>query len=125
MTQIKTYDDFIKIRHDEALWKALWEARQSADRDNKINEIMKDHVLAPDFDKKRLLACRLKPHESMMGDNYWFIETLLENTLAQYKKKSDKLNFVEDCLRDFGENNAEEEIGCLCLIFMIQSAGME
>ncbi len=102
MIQIKTYDDFIQAREktDEPIWKA----RHSAGSTNKINEIMKDYVLAPDFDKKRLLAYRVNYNDDT---EYLFVQRLLKNTLAQYKKKSDKLNFVEDCLRDFGENNLE------------------
>ena len=102
MSQIKTYDDFIQARKktDEPIWKA----RHSAGSTNKINEIMKDYVLAPDFDKKRLLAYRVNYNNDT---EYLFVKWLLKNTLAQYKKKSDKLNFVEDCLRDFGENNLE------------------
>ena len=107
MTQIKTYDDFIKVKDDEALNQALWEAMGRGDRDDKIKEIMKGYVLVPDFDKEhsdftRILAHRINLHSNM---EYIFVEGLLESTLSQYKRKSDKLKFVEDCLRDFGTNN--------------------
>ena len=107
MIKIKTYDDFIKVRDDEALQQALWEAMGRGDRDDKIKEIMKGYVLVPDFDKEhsdftRILAHRINLHSNM---EYIFVEGLLESTLSQYKRKSDKLKFVEDCLRDFGTNN--------------------
>ena len=107
MIQIKTYDDFIKVRDDEALQQALWTAYCDGDRDDKIKKIMKGYVLVPDFDKEhsdftRILAHRINLHSNM---EYIFVEGLLESTLSQYKRKSDKLKFVEDCLRDFGTNN--------------------
>lgn len=99
MVQIKTYDDFMKVKAE--LYDAVWQVRY---RDNEIEKIMKDYVLAPDFDKKRLLAYQVNFDSDA---EYVLVRQLLKNTLAQYKKKSDRLKFVEDCLRDFGENNLQ------------------
>ena len=58
----------------------------------------KGYFFAPDFDKKNILTYHVQLHNHIA---IWTTIGLWNNTLAQYKEKSDKEQFLDDCLRDF------------------------
>lgn len=86
MKEIKTYEDFI-------------ETIQSGESET----VLKDCVLSKDFDAK-ILSYK---YGALSNKAFDAMKTILQNTLAQHKTKSDRLNFIEDCLRSFADQCME------------------